>query len=84
MLHYNEVMDFLKQHKRRPSKYTPENRRLLHWLKYNKRAVVQQKFTPEQQRLFGELLEQCRQVQRLNQYCYVSDRGQQLDLSFDD
>jgi len=69
-LQYAEIMKFIEQNKRRPSKYKPEERPMLHWIKYNKKCLAKGLLTDERKELFEQLLAKAECFRRLNQYSY--------------
>jgi len=65
---YNEVKSFVENNKRRPSKYTPEERNAWNWLKANRKAMNAGKLKPERMELFQRLLAIGEQYKHVNQY----------------
>ena len=47
---YNEVMGFLEENHRNPSKYVAEDRDMLNWLKANRKAMNAGKMKAERER----------------------------------
>ena len=76
---FENIMAFLEQHKRRPSKYYAEDRDMHNWLKYNKKLLKQEKMPDGRKERFNLLLEQCEKYQRINQFSYAA-RQQEGDL----
>jgi hypothetical protein len=68
--HYNEVMQFMKDKKRRPSKHHVEEHRMLNWVKYNKKRLARGLLSAQQTSLFNVLLAMADKLRRLNQYAY--------------
>ena len=65
---YNEVMGFLEENHRNPSKYVAEDRDMLNWLKANRKTLNAGKMKPERVEKFRKLLEITEQYRRKNQY----------------
>lgn len=65
---YNEVLKFLEQEHRNPSKYVVEDRNLYTWLKHQRKIMNAGKLKPERVEQFKELLAICEQYKRKNQY----------------
>ena len=65
---YNEVMGFLEENHRNPSKYRIEEHDYLNWLKANRKALNAGKMKPERVEKFRKLLEMTEQYRRKNQY----------------
>ena len=65
---YNEVMRFLEENHRNPSKYVAEDRDMLNWLKANRKALNAGNLKPERVEKFRKLLELTEQYRRKNQW----------------
>ena len=65
---YNEVMGFLEENHRNPSKHRIEEHGMLNWLKANRKAMNAGKMKEERVEKFKELLEMTEQYRRKNQY----------------
>lgn len=65
---YNEVMGFLEENHRNPSKHRIEEHDHLNWLKANRKAMNKGEMKPERRAKFQELLALCEQNRRKNQY----------------
>ena len=65
---YNEVMGFLEENHRNPSKHRIEEHDMLNWLKANRKALNAGKMKAERVEKFKELLELTEQYRRKNQY----------------
>lgn len=76
--HYDEIMAFMERYHKRPSKHRPEERKMLHWIKYNKKLISKNKLSEERIKKFDTLLAMGKEVQRLNQYAYV--QSEELSL----
>ena len=65
---YNEVIEFLEENHRNPSKYRIEEHDYLNWLKANRKALTAGKMKPERVEKFIELLALTEEYRRKNQY----------------
>ena len=65
---YNEVMGFLEENHRNPSKHRIEEHDMLNWLKANRKALNAGKLKAERVEKFRKLLEMTEQYRRKNQY----------------
>ena len=65
---YNEVMGFLEENHRNPSKHRIEEHDMLNWCKANRKALNAGKMKPERMEKFKKLLELTEQYKRINQY----------------
>ena len=68
IVRYNEVMGFLEENHRIPSKHRIEERDRLNWLKANRKAMNAGKMKLERVEKFRKLLEMTEQYRRKNQY----------------
>ena len=68
MVRYNEVMGFLEENKRNPSKHRIEEHDMLNWLKANRKVMNRGEMKPERVEMFSELLEMMERYRRKNQY----------------
>ena len=68
LVRYNEVMGFLKENHRNPSKHRIEEHDMLNWLKANRKALNAGKMKLERVEKFRKLLEMTEQYRRKNQY----------------
>lgn len=64
----NEVMGFLEENHRNPSKHRLEEHDMLNWLKANRKAMNAGKMKAERVEKFKELLALKEQYRRKNQY----------------
>ena len=71
--HYVEVVDHMLKHRRRPSKHVPEELKMHHWMKQNKKLMNAGKMADERVVLFTKLLEIASLYRRKNQYAYQTD-----------
>ena len=65
---YNEVMGFLEENHRNPSKHRIEEHDYLNWLKANRKVMNARKMKPERLEKFRKLQELTEQYRRVNQY----------------
>lgn len=65
---YNEVMGFLEESHRNPSKHRIEEHDMLNWCKANRKALNAGKMKAERVEKFRKLLEMTEQYKRKNQY----------------
>ena len=65
---YNEVMEFLEENHRNPSKHRIEEHDMLNWCKANRKALNAGKMKLERVEKFRKLMEMTEQYRRKNQY----------------
>ena len=65
---YEEVKAFIEDNKRNPSKYNPEERLMIHFLKRNRKLLNADDLNDERREKFFALLELCEKYKRKNQY----------------
>ena len=65
---YDEVVEFLEENHRNPSKYVAEDRDMLNWLKANRKALNAGKMKADRVEKFRKLLELMEKYKRKNQY----------------
>ena len=68
LIRYNEVMAFIENNKRNPSKHRIEEHDMLNWVKANRKVMNAGKMKPERVGLFNILLELIEKYKRINQY----------------
>lgn len=71
-LNYQDILGFMTEQKKRPSKHHLEEHQMLNWLKYQKKCLAQGKLKPERIDKFKHLLEVAEQYLRKNQYAYTN------------
>ena len=81
MRHYMEVMAFMEQNHRRPSKHYADERNMHNWIKANRKAMLRGRLSANRLAQFMELLKKTRQYRRVNQYSYAPS-AQELELPF--
>ncbi len=65
---YNEVKAFIETNHRNPSKYNPEERLLIHFLKRGRKLMNANDLQEPRLSLFKELLELSEENKHINQY----------------
>ncbi len=65
---YNEVVGFLEENHRNPSRHRIEEHDMLNWLKANRKVMNAGKMKDERVEKFRKLLELTEQYKRKNQY----------------
>ena len=65
---YEEVKNFIETNKRNPSKYAPEERLMVHFLKRGRKMLNAGELAEPRFSQFLELLELCEKYKRVNQY----------------
>lgn len=66
---YQEVVAFIENNKRNPSKHDDKERgRYLNWLKHNRKSYVVGDMKPDRADKFKELLTLCEKYRRKNQW----------------
>lgn len=68
IVRYNEVMKFIEDNKRRPSKYNLEERNAWNWLRHTQKQLGAGELKPERLELFKKLLELGEKYRRVNQW----------------
>ena len=68
IVRYLDVMGFLDENHRNPSKHRIEEHDMLNWLKANRKVLNAGKMKPERVEKFRKLLEMTEQYRRKNQY----------------
>lgn len=65
---YNEIMAFMAENHRRPSKYNKEERNMWNWLRHTQKQMNSGLLKPERIELFKKLVELGEKYKRVNQY----------------
>lgn len=65
---YEEVKDFIETNKRNPSKYAPEEKLLVHFLKRGRKLMNAGELKEPRLKMFKELLELMEENKHVNQY----------------
>ena len=65
---YEEVVDFIEANHRNPSKYSPEEQLMVHFLKRGRKLMNASELKEPRLGMFKELLLLCEKYKHLNQY----------------
>ena len=68
LIRYNEVMAFIENNKRNPSKHRLEEHDMLNWVKANRKVVNAGKMKADRVEMFEKLLALMEENKRVNQY----------------
>lgn len=68
MVRYNEVKGFIETNHRNPSKYVPEEKLMVHFLKRGRKLMNAGELKEPRLEMFKKLLELSEQYKRVNQY----------------
>ena len=68
MTRYKEVVNFIETNHRNPSKYVPEEKLMVHFLKRGRKLMNAGELTEPRLSMFKELLALSEQYKRKNQY----------------
>ena len=68
IIRYEEVKDFIESNKRNPSKYAPEERLMVHFLKRGRKMLNAGELAEPRFSQFLELLALCEKYKRVNQW----------------
>ena len=68
MAKYEEVMQFIEDNKRNPSKHRIEEHLMLNWVKHNRKLLKAGIMAPERVEKMGELVDLWEKSKRINQY----------------
>ena len=68
MVRYQEVKDFIEANHRNPSKYKPEEKLMVHFLKRGRKLINANELQEPRLSKFKELLNLSEQYRRKNQY----------------
>lgn len=68
LLRYNEVKSFIEKNHRNPSKYYPEEKLMVHFLKRNRKLMNAGELAEPRLGMFKELRFMCEQNKHKNQY----------------
>jgi hypothetical protein len=67
-IRYQEVMEFIENNKRNPSKHRIEEHDMLNWVKANRKVMNAGKMKPERMEIFKKLQELMEEYKRVNQW----------------
>lgn len=65
---YDDVMDFLAENHRNPSRHRLEEHDMLNWVKQQRKLINKGKLSPDRVELFERLLSLWERYKRVNQY----------------
>ena len=65
---WNAILDFVTANKRRPSKYTPNERNSWNWLRHTQKLYNSGELKEDRIEKFEELLVLCEKYHHVNQY----------------
>ena len=65
---YEQMMTFMNENHRRPSKHRLEEHDMLNWFKVTKKRITKGELSEERQKKFNILLEVAEKYRRQNQY----------------
>ena len=65
---YNEIMAFMAENHRRPSKYNPEERNAWNWLRHQQKLMGKGELKVERMEKLQELLALSKQYMHVNQW----------------
>ena len=68
IIRYEEVKDFIESNKRNPSKYAPEERLMVHFLKRGRKMLNAGELAEPRFSQFLELFALCEKYKRVNQW----------------
>ena len=68
MTRYKEVVNFIETNHRNPSKYVPEEKLMVHFLKRGRKLMNAGELTEPRLSMFKELMELSEKYKRKNQY----------------
>lgn len=68
IIRYNEVVDFIEANHRNPSKYDPEEKLMVHFLKRGRKLLNAGELKEPRLGMFKELLELSERNRHVNQY----------------
>ena len=68
LIRYNEVMAFIENNKRNPSKHRIEEHDMLNWVKANRKVMNAGKMKAERVEKFERLMEMMEENKRVNQW----------------
>ena len=67
-LQYEQVMTFMEEHHRHPSKYRLEEHWMLNWIKHTKKMIAKEGYPADRVEKFNILIELANKYQTVNQY----------------
>ena len=79
-IQYEEITNYIRQNRRRPSKHRTEDHKMLNWLKYNRKLMLKGELPENRVEQFKKLLQLADRYRKLNQHSYKNSR--ELKLMF--
>ena len=67
-IQYDQMLTFMKENHRRPSKHRLEEHDMLNWFKVTKKRIAKGELPADRLEKFKELLEVAKEYRRKNQY----------------
>lgn len=67
-MQYEQMMSFIEENHRRPSKHRIEEHDLLNWFKHTKKMIAKRDYPTDRLEKFAKLLEVADKYRRKNQY----------------
>lgn len=67
-MQYEQMMDFMETHHRRPSKHRIEEHDLLNWFKHTKKMIAKGDYPLDRLEKFAKLMKIADKYRRINQY----------------
>lgn len=74
-IHYEELLEYLKKNKHRPSKYKEADMGFVNWVKYNRKMLARGKMPAHRIVKFTELMLMAEKLRRINQFAYRHPEG---------
>ena len=65
---YQQLLDYMHNNQRRPSKHRLEDHKMLNWYKHNKKLFSRGQLSPVRTDKFAQLLKEAENYRHLNQY----------------
>jgi len=70
---YNEIISFMEQNHRRPSKYIPEEKAKVNWWKHQQKLMNAGTLKEDRVEMFEKLLELGEKYKKVNQYQKIEE-----------
>lgn len=65
---YDQVMTFMEEQHRRPSKHRLEEHQMVNWIKHTKKMIAKSGYPVDRLEKFKALMEMAEKYRRVNQY----------------
>lgn len=72
---YEDVLQYMRQNGRRPSRHRAEDHKMLNWFKHNKKQLVRGDMPLYRQERFRQLVKIAESLTRINQYADIYTNG---------